>query len=100
MFEKRNLQEELKEYFMKNIRKGYSEESLRQALLKQGYSKFEVLKALKKAQLELAETAPKLQEEKPIIRHEIVSSPNNSKFHSPKKKPLWKKLLSPWLGFD
>lgn len=72
MFKKRNLIDELVDYFKKNLRKGYTKESLRWALLNQGYSKIEVEKAIKRADIELAESAPILKT-KPEIRYEIVT---------------------------
>ena len=56
-------------YIKKNLSKGYTEESLRWALIKQGYSRTEVDKAIKLANEELANEAPKFIE-KPVIKVE------------------------------
>jgi hypothetical protein len=70
---------ELKEYVIKNSRKGYTIESLRWALINQGYSKLEIEKAIKKANEELANRAPILKT-KPVIKHEVVEpDPKNKR---------------------
>ena len=71
MFKKEGLIDELTEYIKKNLKKGYTKESLRWALINQGYSRIEVDKALKKADYELASKAPILKT-KPEISYEIV----------------------------
>ena len=58
------------EYYKKNLTKGYTEDSLRFALVNQGYSRIIVDDSLIIAHKELADKAPKL-DEKPIIKHEI-----------------------------
>ena len=59
------------EYFKKNLKKKYTEDSLRFSLLSQGYSRTSVDIALQLAQQELAAEAPILKE-KPVIKHEII----------------------------
>ncbi|MFH1290081.1 MAG: hypothetical protein ABIH92_01605 [Nanoarchaeota archaeon] len=71
MFKKKNLIDELTDYIKRNLKKGYTKESLKWALLNQGYSRIEVLKAFQKADMELAETAPVLKT-KPEIKYEVV----------------------------
>jgi len=80
MFKKKNLIDNLTDYIKRNLKKGYTKDSLKWALLNQGYSRIEVLKALQRADIELAETAPVLKT-KPEIKYEIVEE--NPK---PKKK--------------
>ncbi len=58
-------------YFKKNLTKGYTPDSLKFALINQGYSKTVVDDALTKANKELAEKAPVLKE-KPKIKYEII----------------------------
>ena len=65
--------DELTDYLKKNLRKGYTKESLRWALIKQGYSKLEVDHALAKADELLADEAPVLKS-KPTIKHEIIDT--------------------------
>ncbi len=61
--------EQLVDYFKKNLAKGYTIESLKWALINQGYSRTEVERAIKLTNEELAREAPKLKE-KPIIKVE------------------------------
>ena len=46
--------QELSDYIRKNLKKGYTKESLRWALVSQGHSKLEVEKAIKKVDEDLA----------------------------------------------
>jgi len=72
-------------YLKKNLKKGYPLESLRWALVNQGYSKLEVEKAIKRAEKELSDEAPVLKT-KPEIKYEIIE---------PKieKKSFWQNLF-------
>lgn len=58
-------------YIKRNLRKGYTKESLRWALISQGNSKIEVEKAFKRVDEELAKKAPELKT-KPTIKYEII----------------------------
>lgn len=80
----------LVDYFKKNLRKHYTAESLKWALINQGYSRTAVEKAMVEAEQELAKEAPLLKE-KPMIKHEILDE--NDKpiiFHN---KPWWKRIF-------
>jgi hypothetical protein len=92
MVERRALMDEITTYIKKNLRKGYTKESLRWALLNQGYSKIEVEKALKKVDIELAKKAPILQT-KPEINYEVIEPEEYSTRITIGRKPLWKKLF-------
>ncbi len=85
------LIDELVSYLEKNLKKGYTKESLRWALMNQGYSKIEVEKALKKLDLELAKKAPVL-EIKPEIKYEVIE-PNEEISQSIKHRSFWKKFF-------
>ena len=61
----------LVDYFKKNLKKSYTPESLKWALINQGYSKTAIERALRMANKQLAEEAPIL-EEKPVIKYEII----------------------------
>lgn len=87
----KTLMDELLDYIKKNLKKGYTKESLKWALIDQGYSRIEVDRALKKVDKELADSAPKL-ETKPQIKYEIVE-PEGYKIKVEPKKSFWKKLL-------
>ncbi len=50
MLKERGVVENLAIYVENNLKKGYAPESLKWALINQGYSKLEVEKAIKKAQ--------------------------------------------------
>ncbi len=79
---------ELSEYIKKNLKKGYTMDSLRWALIDQGHSKMEVAKAMKKVEEELVREAPILRT-KPDITYEVIAPEEKE------EKPFWKK----WLGF-
>lgn len=79
----------LAEYFEKNLKKGYPSDSLKWALVSQGYSKTLVEQALEIATREIASKAPVLKE-KPFITHEIVDEKNHA---VEVKKPWWKRIF-------
>ena len=80
---------QLVNYFKKNLSKGYAPDSLKFALINQGYSRTAVERALEQAHKELAEEAPKFKE-KPKIKYEIFDEDNNP---ITIKKPWWKKIF-------
>lgn len=82
---------QLVDYFKKNLKKGYTADSLKWALVNQGYSKTAVDRAAERANKELAKDAPILKE-KPVIKYEIIDEHNKPVMI--RKKPGWKK----WLG--
>lgn len=88
MFKKRNLLEELADYFKINLKKGYTKESLKWALVNQGYSRMEIEKAIKKAEQDLAASAPILKT-KPEIKYEVVTDYKPE----PEKTSFWKRFF-------
>lgn len=80
--------DEISEYIKKNLKKGYTKDSLKWALIGQGHSKMEVEKAMKKVEIELAKRAPILNT-RPEIKMEIVE-PNNAWIE---KRSWWKRIL-------
>lgn len=58
---------QLVDYFKKNLPKGYTPDALKFALLRQGYSRTMVDKALRMANEEMAASAPVIKEEPKII---------------------------------
>ena len=58
-------------YIKKNIAKGYPAESLKWALLSQGYSRGEIGRAITRANQDMAKEVPILKE-KPIIKIETI----------------------------
>ncbi len=79
----------LVDYFRKNLKKGYTLESLKRALLSQGYTKTAVGSAVEQTNKELAKSAPELKE-KPVIKYEIIDEDDNPIVI---KRPFWKKVL-------
>ena len=84
---KSNYQRQIIDYFKKNLSKGYTIDSLKWALVNQGYSKALVEKSIDEANKELAKQAPILKE-KPKIKYEVVEE----------EKPVarsswWKKIF-------
>jgi len=76
-------------YFKKNLAKGYTLDSLKFALLSQGYARAIVESAIIEANLELAQKAP-LLEEKPTIKYDIIDEYGKPiEMH----KSWWKRLL-------
>ncbi|MEK6855406.1 MAG: hypothetical protein AABX73_04250 [Nanoarchaeota archaeon] len=84
MYKKRSIVEDITEYVKKNLKKGYTKESLRWALVEQGYSRIEVEKALVKADKELGEEAPILKPTSQLVE-EVVELQDDIE-----KKPFWK----------
>ncbi len=91
MFKRKSIIDELAEYIKKNLKRGYTKESLKWALINQGYSKMEIEKALKHADKKMAEEAPILKT-KPEIKYEIIE-PNLEKETGKKKENGWKKYI-------
>lgn len=62
----------LVEYIKKNLRKNYPIETLKIALINQGYVRSTVDEAMKIAVNEMAQEAPIIKE-KPVIEHEVLT---------------------------
>jgi len=71
-----NYIQQLADYILKNLSKGYTIDSLRFSLINQGYSKISVDKAVEIANRKLAAKAP-LMKEKPQITYKIIDEENN-----------------------
>ena len=80
---------ELSDYIKKNLKKGYTKESLKWALVNQGHSKIEVEKAISEAEDELSNEAPVLKT-KPEITYDVVA-PSDAIVEE--KKSFWKKIF-------
>ena len=76
------------DYLKKNLSKGYTLDSLKWALVNQGYSRTEIYKAIEVANQELAREAPILKE-KPSIKYEVVDNEDKPM----EKKSFWKRLF-------
>jgi hypothetical protein len=78
----------LSEYLKKNLKKGYPVETLKIALINQGYSRQIIEDSIKEVLNQLAKEAPVINE-KPEIQHEvIVEEPVVAS-----KKSAWRKLV-------
>jgi len=80
---------QIKEYLRKNIAKGYPQDTLKFALINQGYSRIIVEACLEEINQEFAKDAPILKE-KPEIRYEIVDENDNP---IEIKKSWWKRIF-------
>ena len=89
MQKKEDYVAQLSMYIKKNLKKGYTLESLKYALINQGHSRLEVDKAIKKAQEEQSREAPVL-ETKPTIVYEALDA-DNVKVEP--KGSFWKRLF-------
>lgn len=79
----------LVEYFKKNLKKGYTSESLKIALFNQGYSKIIIERAWEQANTELSKKAP-IVKEKPKITYKVYDE-NNQQINL--QKTWWERLL-------
>ncbi len=90
MYKQKTLSDDLSDYIKKNLKKGYTMDSLKVALINQDYSKLEIDKAIKRVQTELANEAPVLKT-KPEIEHKLGSA-RIQPIHE-EKKSFFKKLF-------
>jgi hypothetical protein len=84
-----NYMKNLIEYLKKNLKKGYTFDTLKVALKNQGYSKVAIEEAVRRATKEIAEKAPVLKE-KPVIKYEIIDENDNP---IQLRKSLWKRFF-------
>jgi len=80
----------LVDYFKKNLAKGYTQDTLKYALITQGYSRAAIDMAIESANKELARNAPILKE-KPVIKYEFTDENKNL---STIKKPFWRRWFN------
>ena len=76
------------DYIKKNSKKGYPLQTLKFALINQGYLRTMVDEAIEQAVKEMAREAPVLKD-KPQIEHEVVVDETPA----PVKKSWWRRLL-------
>jgi len=67
----------ISEYLKKNIAKGYTIDSLKWALINQGYPRMMVEMSIQQANKELAAKAPILKD-KPVIKYEVIDEEGKS----------------------
>jgi hypothetical protein len=66
-----NQNQQLADHIKKNLAKGYTVDSLRFSLIKQGYSRTSIEKSIEMANQQLASAAPKMIE-KPTISYQVL----------------------------
>jgi uncharacterized protein YaaR (DUF327 family) len=76
--------ENLKEHIKKILKKGYTPDTIKYALIKQGYSRVLVERAIDESQKEIAKEVA--SQEKPKIKYEVF----DEKSINIEKKPWWK----------
>lgn len=86
---------QLSEYIIKNISKGYTVEALRFSLINQGYSRLSVDNAIKTANEKLAAQAPIIKE-KPQIIHRLITPDNTYTYE--KNNGFFKKFFRKIFG--
>lgn len=79
----------LVEYIKRNMGKGYDSDTLKYALMSQGYSRAIVELAIHQASKELAKKVPILKE-KPVIKYEILDEHDNP---ITIRKSFWKRFF-------
>lgn len=86
MVKPKDYRQELCDYIKRNLKKGYTMESLKWALINQGYSRIEVEKALRFVDMDLAKNAPILKTENSVPAYEVVDIPE-------KPKSFWQRFF-------
>ena len=93
MSEDLHYNQQIVEYLRKNLKKGYSRDSLKWALVSQGHSNFEIERAFRRVDREMAKSAPILKT-KPQIKYERIDEDERSyPVVLEPKKPFWKKFF-------
>lgn len=85
----KDYKENLVGHIKKNLKKGYTEEALKWALINQGYTRSIVENSIEEAHKQLAEEIPVIKE-KPRIRYEIYDEHNRP---IKVKKPFLKRIF-------
>jgi len=87
--------QQLANYIRKNLSKGYTIDALKYSLLGQGYGRTSVEKAIKLANEQMAEVAPKMKE-KPQITYTVIGDEEMKQIsESIEEEPgFFKKLLN------
>jgi hypothetical protein len=91
--------QDIADYIKKNLKKGYTLDSLRFSLISQGYSKISVENAIDLANKQMAKEMPRIKE-RPEIIYKVVTENGELKDKSPNeiastnKKGFFNKLFS------
>jgi hypothetical protein len=81
--------QDIADYIKKNLKKGYTLDSLRFSLISQGYSKISVENAIDLANKQMAKEIPQIKE-RPEIIYKVVTE---AEIIKTEPKSFWKKLL-------
>jgi hypothetical protein len=81
--------QDIADYIKKNLKKGYTLDSLRYSLISQGYSKISVENAIDLANKQMAKEIPQIKE-RPEIIYKVVTE---AEIIKTEPKSFWKKLL-------
>lgn len=94
MIKSKTHKEQLADYIITNIKKGYTMDSLKYSLISQGYSKISVENAIDLANQLIASEIPPIKE-KPQITHKIIRDDEEEIITSPiqEKKGFWSELF-------
>jgi hypothetical protein len=79
----------IRDYIKRNLKKGYTMESLKWALVNQGYTRAAIDRAIDSVNKELAEKAPLLKE-KPKITYQVMDKYDNPVII---KRSFWRRFL-------
>tara|TARA_B100000315_G_C14128912_1_gene385955 strand:- start:10 stop:261 length:252 start_codon:yes stop_codon:yes gene_type:complete len=79
--------QDIADYIKKNLKKGYTLDSLRFSLISQGYSKISVENAIDLVNKQMAKEIPQIKE-RPEIIYKVVTETVKTE-----PKSFWKKLL-------
>ena len=83
--------QQLADYIKKNLKKGYTMDSLKFSLISQGYTKISVESAIELANEQLASELPEIKE-KPEIKYKIIEGAESNREENFFKR-FWKKLF-------
>ena len=81
--------QDIADYIKKNLKKGYTLDSLRYSLISQGYSRISVENAIDLANKQMAKEIPQIKE-RPEIIYKVVTE---TEIIKTEPKSFWKKLL-------
>jgi hypothetical protein len=79
----------IRDYIKRNLKKGYTMESLKWALVNQGYTRAAIDRAIDSVNKELSEKAPLLKE-KPKITYQVMDKYDNPVII---KRSFWRRFL-------
>ena len=94
MYQPKDHIQQLANYIKKNLSKGYTMDALRFSLMKQGYSRISVEKAIELSNQQLAASAPEMKE-KPKITYTLLDEDGNPIQKTDiilQKKSFWEKV--------